>query len=157
MALQEKLRIQAEPVSPASKARMLSSAAEIENETLRDQNAHLQKKISNLEDSLEDARAAAHADETQLREKLGRYKDKEEAVRRQVTDGEKEVERMLKAEASARARVEEVEEAFREGTVALENAQVEIEGLRAEIAVSGSETSGSTSQISHRTWRASPL
>ncbi|KAI0027613.1 hypothetical protein K488DRAFT_81051 [Vararia minispora EC-137] len=133
-SLKEKLRIQAEPVSPASKARMLSSAAEIENETLRDQNAYLQKKITSLEDSLEEARSAAHLDETQFREKFERYKEKEENLRRQLADKDKEAERVLKAEATARTRVEEIEEAFREGTVALENAQVEIEGLRAEIA-----------------------
>ncbi|KAI0309079.1 hypothetical protein OF83DRAFT_1288737 [Amylostereum chailletii] len=132
-SLQEKLRIQAEPSSPASKARMLSSAAEIENESLRDQIAHLQKKAIAQEDMLEEARAVADREELVIGEKLKRYKEKEDGLRKQLSDKEKEVERVMKSEATARARIEEIEEGFRESTVALENAQAEIEGLRAEI------------------------
>ncbi|KAF8070239.1 hypothetical protein FPV67DRAFT_1486720 [Lyophyllum atratum] len=111
-----------------------SSAAEIDNETLREQVLHLQRKISTMEDSIEDAHATAERDEAAIRERMKRLKEKEDAMRKELNDGRKEVERMLKSEATARGRVEEIEEALRESTVALENARAEVEGLRAELA-----------------------
>ncbi len=42
---------------------------------------------------------------------------------------------MAKSEASAKLRVEEIEEALRENTLALENARAEVEGLTSELAV----------------------
>ncbi|KAG5643612.1 hypothetical protein DXG03_000620 [Asterophora parasitica] len=111
-----------------------SSAAEIDNETLREQVLHLQRKISTLEDTLEDAQATAERDEAAMRERMKRLKEKEDAMRKELGDGRKEVDRVLKSEANARGRVEEIEEALRESTVALENARAEVEGLRAELA-----------------------
>ena len=138
MSLQEKLRIQAEPLSPASKANMLSSAAEIENETLREQIAHLQKRFTEQREILDEVRVMADREEAVMNEKLKRYKEKEESLRKQVLEKENEVERVMKLEATAKARIEEIEEGFRESVVALENAQAEVEGLRTEIAVSRS-------------------
>ncbi|KAL1673859.1 hypothetical protein EV122DRAFT_293840 [Schizophyllum commune] len=111
-----------------------TTAAEIDNEALREQVAHLQQKIAAGEDALEDARAAAERDEETIREKMRKIREKEEAMRIELSEGRKEVEQMMKAEEAARRRLEEVEEAFRESTVALENARAEVEGLRAELA-----------------------
>ncbi|KAI0305786.1 hypothetical protein B0F90DRAFT_1107560 [Multifurca ochricompacta] len=133
-SLREQLRSQAQPPSPASAARHLSSATQIENEALREQVVHLQKKLTLIEDMLEEMRATAEKDETAVREKLRRYKEKEELLRQQVAECELEITRLVKSENNARARTEEVGEALRESTVALENARAEIEGLRAEIA-----------------------
>ncbi|ETW80713.1 hypothetical protein HETIRDRAFT_434703, partial [Heterobasidion irregulare TC 32-1] len=132
-ALQEQSRAQTQPPSP-SVARFSSSAAQIENETLRDQVVHLQSKLAALEDTLEDARATADKEEAMVHDRMKRFREKEEGLRAQVAEGEKELERVLKSEEGARARIEEIEEAFREATVALENARAEIEVLRAEIA-----------------------
>lgn len=134
-SLREQLLSRARPPSPSSATRLASSAAHIENETLRDQVSHLQDKVATLEDTLEDNRVNADREDALLREKLRRAKEKEEAFRQQVVDNEKEMERMVKSESTARDRVEELEEALRESAVALENAQAEIEGLRFEIAV----------------------
>ncbi|KAK6985240.1 hypothetical protein R3P38DRAFT_3102133 [Favolaschia claudopus] len=98
-------------------ARPASSATEIDNETLRDQVVHLQKK---------DAQAASEKEEAALAERMRRLKEKEEAARRKV-------ERVIKSEANARRRVEEVEEALHESTAALEDARAEVEGLRSEL------------------------
>lgn len=136
-SLEEQLRSQARPPSPGSMARQAASAAEIDNEMLRDQVQHLQKKITTLEDMLEDTQAANEREELAARERVRRYKEREEAVRKELLEGQKEVERVLKAEEKARLRVEEIEEALRENTVALENARAEIETMRNEIAVSG--------------------
>ena len=133
-ALQEQSRAQTQPPSP-SVARFSLSAAQIENETLRDQVVHLQSKLAALEDTLEDARATADKEEAMVHDRMKRFREKEEGLRAQVAEGEKELERVLKSEEGARARIEEIEEAFREATVALENARAEIEVLRAEIAV----------------------
>ncbi|KAL7281479.1 hypothetical protein ACG7TL_004794 [Trametes sanguinea] len=133
-SLEEQLRAQARPPSPGSMARQATSAAEIDNEMLRDQVQHLQKKIATLEDMLEDTRAANERDEAAAQERVRRYKDREEAMRKELLEGRQEVERVLKAEEKARVRVEEMEEALRENTVALENARAEIETLRNEIA-----------------------
>jgi chromosome segregation ATPase len=119
-------------------SRQASSAAEIDNETLRDQVQHLQKQIQSLEDMLEDVQVASEREEAVVRERIKRYKEKEEAMKKELSAGRKEVEQMLKSEATARGRVEENEEALRESTLALENARAEIEVLRSELAVSKS-------------------
>lgn len=135
-SLEEQLQSQIRPVTPSTMARQASSALEIDNESLREQVQHLQKKLATLEDSLEDARMATEREEVAGRERAVRYKEREDAVRLELEQSQKEVERVLKLEESARGRVAEIEEALRENTVALENARAEIEGLRAEIAVS---------------------
>ncbi|KAH9083415.1 hypothetical protein EDB83DRAFT_2511738 [Lactarius deliciosus] len=71
------------------------------------------KKLTITEDMLEEVRVTAEKDEATVRERMRRFKEKEELLKQQVA---------------------EFGEALRESTVALENAQVEIEGLRAEIA-----------------------
>ena len=138
--LREQLRSQTQAPSPTSAARQLSSATQIENEALREQVVHLQKKLTITEDMLEEVRASAEKDETAVRERLRRFKEKEELLKQQVAECGLEITRLVKSENNARVRTEEVEEALRESTVALENAQVEIEGLRAEITVRGSHT-----------------
>ncbi|KAI0759824.1 hypothetical protein BD413DRAFT_487303 [Trametes elegans] len=130
-SLEEQVR--ARPASPGTAARQATSAVEIDNEMLRDQVQHLQKKIGTLEDLLEDTRAANEREEAAVHERLRRYKDREEAVRKELFEGRQEAERVRHAEEKALARVEEMEEALRENTVALENARAEIETLRNEI------------------------
>lgn len=135
VTLEARTRAAARSPSPTAAPKVASSATEIDNETLRDQVVHLQKKVSRLEDALEDAHAASERDEAALGERMRRLKEKEEAAKKELSEGRKEVERMIKSEASARRRVEEVEEALQESTVALEDARAEVEGLRAELTV----------------------
>ena len=89
-----------------------------------------------MEDMLEDAHVSSQREEAALKEKIQRLKEKDEGMRKELGEGHREVERMAKAEVKARNRVEEIEEALRESTVALENARAEVESLRAELAVS---------------------
>ncbi|EIW62820.1 uncharacterized protein TRAVEDRAFT_34134 [Trametes versicolor FP-101664 SS1] len=145
-SLEEQVRNQARPPSPGTMARQATSAAEIDNEMLRDQVSHLQKKLAAVEDTLEDLRAANERDEVAVHERIKRYKDREEAIRKELAERREESERVLKAEEKARDRVEEMEEALRENTVALENARAEIETLRNEIAdLEGLAATASTS------------
>ncbi|KAI0958692.1 hypothetical protein AcV7_004436 [Taiwanofungus camphoratus] len=134
-SLEEQVRAQAVPPSPSSATRFTSAAAEIDNEALREQVQHLQSKIVLLEDQLEDARVAFDNEESAVRERIKRYKDREDNLKKEIGEGKKEIESVLKTEASARQRVEEMEEALRENTVALENARAEIEGLRNEVTL----------------------
>ena len=137
-SLEEQLRAAARPSSPTSLAKYASSAAQIENETLQDQVTHLQDKIRALEDMLEDARAAAEKDEVIVRERIKRYRDKEESMKQEAAEAQKEMERLIQAEEQTRQRLGEIEEAFRENHLTLENARAEIETLRGELAVSSS-------------------
>lgn len=130
--LEDQARKGKDSSSPSHQA---TSAAEIDNETLRDQVQHLQKKVQSLEDMLEDAQMASEREEIAVRERIKRFKEKEEAMKKELGEGRKEVEQMLKSEATARGRVEENEEALHESTLALEDARAEIEVLRTEIAV----------------------
>jgi CAP-Gly domain-containing linker protein 1 len=114
-----------------------SMASEIDNEMLRDQIHHLQKKVTSLEDILEDAQTSSEREEAAVRERLKRFRDKEDAMKKELAEGRKEVERMMRSEATARSRVEEIEDALRESTSALEDARAEVEGLRSEVSVSG--------------------
>lgn len=135
-SLEEQLRAAVRPSSPTSLAKYASSATQIENETLQDQVTHLQNKIRTLEDMLEEARAAAEKDEVVVRERIKRYKDKEESMKKEATETKKEMERLIRAEEQTRQRLGEIEEAFRENQLTLENARAEIETLRGELAVS---------------------
>lgn len=112
-----------------------TSAAQVDNETLRDQVQHLQQKSAKLEEQLEDARAALDRDVSTYQEKIGKIRMEEEQMKRDFLSKSREVEQLLKSEARARGRVEEIEEALRESTVALENARGEVESLRADLAV----------------------
>lgn len=132
MTLEAKLQSSQSPPSTTTN----SSATEIDNESLRDQIVHLQRKISTMEDIIEDAHAASEKEEAAFRERMRRLKEKEEGMKKELSEGRKDVDRMTKSEAAARSRVEEIEEAFRESTVALENARAEVESLRAELIVS---------------------
>ncbi|KAJ7096443.1 hypothetical protein C8R44DRAFT_813037 [Mycena epipterygia] len=143
-------RATARTPSPTAAPKPASSATEIDNETLRDQVLHLQKKVAKLEDVIEDAHATSERDEAALGDRMRRLKEKEEAMKKELNEGRKEVERMIKSEASARRRVEEVEEALQESTVALEDARAEVEGLRAELTnldglVAGNDEEGDLS------------
>ncbi|TFY76041.1 hypothetical protein EWM64_g7972 [Hericium alpestre] len=146
--LQEQIRGQSLPLSPTRTVQAASSAVQIENEALRDQIRHLQMKVTNLEDMLEEVRTAADKEETLTQDKLKRHKDKEESLKKQLNDSQAEMERTIKAEVQARSRVEEIEEALRESTVALENARAEVETLRSEIADLESITSNHSSESS---------
>lgn len=67
--------------------------------------------------------------------KISRIRMEEEQHKRDLNLKEREYERLMKSEAGARNRVEEIEEALRESTVALESTRGEVEVLRAEMAV----------------------
>ncbi|THH08437.1 hypothetical protein EW145_g2708 [Phellinidium pouzarii] len=97
-----------------------TEATRIDNEMLRDQIVHLQRKITDLEDLVEETRGSTEREEAAIRSRLQRHKDNEASMRIEVTE--------------ARAEAEEAGEALRENTLALENARAEIEGLRTEVA-----------------------
>ncbi|KAG1848637.1 hypothetical protein C8R48DRAFT_663471 [Suillus tomentosus] len=140
--LEDQVKKASTPLSPSTALQRATSAAEIDNENLREQVQHLQRKLTMLEDSLDDAHAVSEREEAAVRERIKRFKDKEDVMRSELNEGRKTVEQVLKAEALAKGRVEEVEEALRESTLALENAQAEIENLRSDVAVARLEING---------------
>ena len=122
--------------SSASPTTVMSSAAQIDNETLRDQVQYLQKKSAKLEEQLEDTRAALERDVGGYQDKISLMRLDDEKLKRDLGAKTREVDQLHKSETVARNRVEEIEEALRESTVALETARGEVEALRAELDVS---------------------
>ncbi|KAJ3492810.1 hypothetical protein NLJ89_g11159 [Agrocybe chaxingu] len=114
-------------------SRPTSEATQIDNESLRDQVQHLQRRSNKLEEQLEDARAALERDVAAYQDKIARIRLEDDQRKRDLALKTREVEQLLKSETNARGRVEEIEEALRESTVALENARGEVETLRAEL------------------------
>ena len=93
-SLQEQLQAQARPVSPSTMARQATTALEIDNESLREQVQHLQKKLGTFEDLLEDARAATEREENAGRERLMQYKEREDAIRQELLESQKEIDEL---------------------------------------------------------------
>jgi CAP-Gly domain-containing linker protein 1 len=133
--LEEKLRKQKRSISPATIARHASEATQIDNETLKEQVVHFERKVSQLESHLDGAREAAEREEQAMRVRIAKYKENDGALRKELSEARAEVDHRMRLEATGKARLEELEEALRENAVALENARAEIEGLRAELAV----------------------
>ena len=134
-SLEEQVKKHETPVSADAVLGVMSEAARIEHETMREQIVHLQKKIGMLEDALEDARALAEREEAAVRVRVQRFRDAETAMKREVTDVRREVEGLRRSEGAAKDRVAELEEALREEGLALENARADVEALRTEVAV----------------------
>ncbi|KAH9911458.1 uncharacterized protein B0H18DRAFT_1062562 [Fomitopsis serialis] len=154
--LEEQLRTQTQPLSPLAAQRQAASAVEIDNESLREQVQHLLKRIGMLEDQLEEAHTTFDREEAAVRERVKRYKEREENMRKELAESKKQVDQVAKSEGAARQRVEEMEEALRENTVALENARAEIEGLRNEIAdLEGLTASNSSEKVAEIAQRSS--
>jgi chromosome segregation ATPase len=135
-SLEERVKKQEQPVSPSAILENMSEAARIDHETMREQIVHLQKKITMLEDALEDAQVVADREEAAVRARIQRFKEAEVTMKKEVADARREIENLRKAEVTAKDRVAELEEALREEGMALENARADVESLRAEVAVS---------------------
>lgn len=133
--LEDKVRKHKRSMSPTTIVQHASEAAKIDNETLREQVTHLDRKVNQLETQLEYARDNADKEEQVMRGRIAKYKDNEALLRHELLEARSEVENRKRVEATGKARIEEVEEALRENIVALENARAEIENLRTELAV----------------------
>jgi CAP-Gly domain-containing linker protein 1 len=121
--------------SPGTVARQASTAAEIDNESLREQVSHLQRRLGLMEDQLEDARAQAEREEAAARARVGKAKEAEATAWKECEGLKREMEGVRKEDAGLKLRVEELVEALRENAVTLEGARADVEGLRAEVAV----------------------
>jgi CAP-Gly domain-containing linker protein 1 len=112
------------------------TAAQIDNEALQEHVTHLQRKVTLLEESLDDARASHERDESVLVSRLTKLKEGEALLKQEVerergdkTVKEQEVE-------SLKQRLTEVGDALNENKAALEDARAEIETLRVDVEVS---------------------
>ncbi|CCA68518.1 related to 40S ribosomal protein S18-Coprinopsis cinerea [Serendipita indica DSM 11827] len=132
-SLEEKLRNAEHVPSPEELAQQASTAAQIDNETLKEQIAHLNQRISHLEDQLEEAQVAAEREEAAVQTKLARYKEKDAQRQQELEEARRLASTTAKSESSARTRIEELEAALRENTIALEDARAEIESLRTDL------------------------
>jgi CAP-Gly domain-containing linker protein 1 len=135
-SLEDQVKKSSEPISPAVIAARATTAAQIDNQTLHEQVTHLQKKVTTLEEQLDDARSAQERDEQAVMARITRFRDNEIQFRKDLAEARRQNDEISKAEVVARARVEEVTEALRESDLALEDARAEIETLRVEVSVS---------------------
>ncbi|KAJ1304313.1 hypothetical protein OPQ81_005473 [Rhizoctonia solani] len=111
-----------------------TTAAEIDNESLREQVSHLQRRLGMLEDQLEDARAQAEREDQSAQSRIAKAKEGEQTAWKECLELRKEVDNLKRDEGLAKAKIEELVEALREGAVTLEAARGDVEGLRAEVA-----------------------
>ncbi|KAI0051630.1 hypothetical protein FA95DRAFT_243872 [Auriscalpium vulgare] len=149
--LQERLNAAAlSPSSPTPAAPYTATAIQIENESLREQISHLQQQVVRLEDMLENSRITADKEVAMLMEKLKRHKEREETLKKQLIQADKDKEQMAKSEASLRGRLEEVDEALRESTVALDLARVDIETMQNDGNLESMYTNSASSDSSER-------
>ncbi|CAE7228380.1 unnamed protein product [Rhizoctonia solani] len=111
-----------------------TTAAEIDNESLREQVSHLQRRLGTLEDQLEDARAQAEREDQSSQARIAKAKEGEQTAWKECLELRKEVDNLKRDEGLAKAKIEELVEALREGAVTLEAARGDVEGLRAEVA-----------------------
>ena len=133
--LEEKVRNQRRSISPTAMVKHVSEAAQIDNETLREQVIHFERKVNQLEAQLDAMREQADKEEQAMRVRVAKFKENDAALKRELTEARAEVETRKRVETAGKSRLEELEEALRENAVALENARAEIEGLRAEVSV----------------------
>ena len=121
--------------SRESTSQITLSATQIDNERLQEQLRHYSERCTKLEEKLEDARATLERDGHAYQEKIAQLRHDDGQRKKDLATKTKEVEQLMKSESLVRLRVEEIEEALRESTVALENTRAELEMLRAELAV----------------------
>jgi len=138
--LEERLRTASHQQSPEELSKQASTAAQIDNETLKEQVTHLQQRISHLEDQLEDAQVLVEREEAAAKSRVARYKEKDTQRQQELEELRDLAATSAKSESTARARVEELEEALRENTATLEDARAEIESLRTDLTVSDTLT-----------------
>lgn len=121
--------------SPGTLTRQASTAAEIDNESLREQVSHMQRRLGVLEDQLEDARAQVEREGEVANARVVKAKESEAAARKECAELHRDMDVLRKEDERLRIRVEELVEALRENAVTLEGARADVEGLRAEVAV----------------------
>lgn len=127
---------QVPPHSTGESSPKEATALEIDNENLTEQVTHLNRRIASFEEQIEEYQVQIEADEAAAKNKLDQAVRVENGLRKEIGELRAQIEELGKSEAAATARVADIEEALRENHVALENARGEIEGLRAEVAVS---------------------
>jgi chromosome segregation ATPase len=123
------------PPSPSSRARAAVSAAEIDNETLNAQVKHLQNKVNNLEEELDERRAELESEAESWKQKVQKVRDAEKIQVELVKSLRGEIGDFKTQTTSAKNRIGELEGALKETQAALEGARAEIESLRVEAAV----------------------
>lgn len=124
------------PASPSTRAREAASAAEIDNETLNAQVKHLQNKVHNLEEEVDERRAELESEAESWKQKVQKLKDAEKIQVELVKTLRVDIADLKNQNSSAKGRIGELEVALKENQAALEGARAEIETLRVEAGVS---------------------
>ena len=122
-----------EPASPTTAAKRVTTAAEIDNESLREQLAHLQNKLTNSEENLTEIEKERELADESYKNNI----NKSEAYIKELTNKFNELDNDYKLlqndELNYKNKCEELEEALKDNKECLEATRAEIETLRSDI------------------------
>lgn len=120
--------------STAEVSKTADTAAQIDNENLKAQVAHQQKKISSLEDQIEELQAQLEKDGENAIRIIDKAKEAERRLRQDLATAKSEIAALRESVTKGKDRIAELEHALHDQASALANAQAEIESNRVDLA-----------------------
>lgn len=109
------------------------SAAQIDNESLREQLAHLQDKLGKYEDQIAEAALVLEKEKENSQKRREKSQEVEASLKNELKRLKASMDRMQKGENELKQVAEETRRALRESQAALERERAELEGLRADM------------------------
>ncbi|PWY99816.1 hypothetical protein BCV70DRAFT_162362 [Testicularia cyperi] len=111
----------------------LGGAAEIDNEALREQVAHLQDKLGKYEDQIAEATMVLEKEKDYSQKRREKSLEVEASLKNEIKRLRAEVERLTRLDRENRQSLDELQRALKESQSALEQERAELEGLRADV------------------------
>lgn len=122
--------------SSAENVKSADTAAQIDNENLKAQVAHQQKKIASLEDQIEELQVQIEKDGENTLKIIEKAKESDRRLREDIATARAEILNLREAVSKGKDRVAELEHALKDQASTLAGAQAEIESNRVDLAVS---------------------
>jgi chromosome segregation ATPase len=123
-------------LSPSEALKEADTAAMIDNENLKAQVAHQQKKIVSLEDQNEELQVQIEKYDEAAIKANEKARDNERRLKEEITSGRSEISNLREQVAKQKDRIAELTHALKDQGNTLASAQAEIESNRVDLAVS---------------------
>lgn len=120
--------------STAEVSKTADTAAQIDNENLKAQVAHQQKKISSLEDQIEELQVQLEKDGENAIRIIEKAKEAERRLRQDLASAKSDIAALRESVAKGKDRIAELEHALHDQAGTLASAQAEIESNRVDLA-----------------------
>lgn len=143
-------------LSPSEALKEADTAAMIDNENLKAQVAHQQKKIVSLEDQNEELQVQIEKYDEAAIKANEKARDNERRLKEEITSGRSEISNLREQVAKQKDRIAELTHALKDQGNTLASAQAEIESNRMDLAVSdfkGQARKILTVPLFYRIWR----